>query len=46
MNISVVAILNIAGADYCCIISGSSKSEAMNLMTFIDLTKKTEYYKT
>ena len=28
MNLSDIAILNINGADYCCIISGISKSEA------------------
>ena len=32
MNLSYVAILNIHGADYYCIISGISKSEAVNLM--------------
>ena len=46
MNISEIAILKIAGADSCCIISGSIKSETMNLMKIIDLTKKAEYYKT
>ena len=33
-------ILNIKGADYCCIISRISKSEAINLMQNIDLTEK------
>ena len=33
-------ILNIKGADYCCIISRTSKSEAINLMQNIDLTEK------
>ena len=32
MNLSDIAILNIKSADYCCIISGISKSEAINLM--------------
>ena len=36
MNLSDIAILNIKGADYCCIISGIRKSEAMNLMQNID----------
>ena len=31
MNLSDSAILNIKGADYCCIISGISKREAINL---------------
>ena len=40
MNLSDIAILNIKGADYCCIISRISKSEAINLMLNINLTKK------
>ena len=40
MNLSDIAILNINGADYCCIISGISKSETINLMRNIDLTEK------
>ena len=32
MNISNIAILNINSAGYCCIISGISTSEAINLM--------------
>ena len=40
MNLSDIAILNIKGSDYCCIISGISKSEAINLMQNTDLTKK------
>ena len=46
MDLSDIAILNIKGADYCCIISRISKSEAINLMQNIDLTKKAEKYKT
>ena len=34
MNLSDIAILNIKNADYRCIISGISKSEAMNLMQY------------
>ena len=30
MSLSDIAILNIKGADYCCVISGISKSEAIN----------------
>ena len=40
MNLSDIAILNIKSADYRCIISGISKSEAINLMQNTDLTKK------
>ena len=40
MNFSDVAILNIKGADYCCIISRISKSEAIILVQNIDLTEK------
>ena len=32
INLSDVAILNIKGSDYCCIISLISKSEAINLL--------------
>ena len=46
MNLSDIAILTIENADYCCIISGISKIEAINLMQNTDLTEKTEYYKT
>ena len=31
MNLSDIAVLNIKGSDYYCIISGSSKTEAINL---------------
>ena len=39
MNLSDIAILNIKSDDYCCIISGISKSEAMKLKQSIDLTE-------
>ena len=39
-NLSNIAALNIESADYCYIISGISKSEAINLMQNADLTKK------
>ena len=32
MNLSEIAISNIESADYCCIISGIGKSEAIKLM--------------
>ena len=40
MNLSNIAILDINGDDYCCIITGISKSEAINLIQNIDLSKK------
>ena len=43
-NLRNIAILNINGADYNCIISRISKSEAINLMETIDLTENVEYY--
>ena len=40
MNLSDIAILNIKGSDYCCIISGISKNEVINLMQNTNLTEK------
>ena len=40
LNLSDIAILNSHVADLGCIISGTSKSEARNLMQNIDLTEK------
>ena len=40
MNLSDIAVSNIKGADYCCIISGISKSEIINLMQKINLSDK------
>ena len=45
INLRNIAILNIKGADYHCIVSGTSKSEAINVMQNIALTKKVEYYR-
>ena len=45
MNLSDIAILNIKGSDYRCIVSLISKNEAINLMQNVDLTKKAEHYK-
>ena len=42
MNLSDAAILKIKNTDYCCIITGISKSEAINLMQNIDLTEKSK----
>ena len=38
MNLSDIAILHIKGSDYCCIISGISKREAIKLFENTDLT--------
>ena len=47
MNVSDIAILNIKSANYCRIISGISKNEAINVMQNANLTeKKPEHYKT
>ena len=40
VNLSDIAILNIKGSDYRCIISLISKNEAINLMQNADLTEK------
>ena len=37
MNLSDIAILNIQGSDYWCIVSLISKNEAINLMQNADL---------
>ena len=39
MKLSDIAILNIHEAGYCCIISGISKNEAINLMQNVEMTK-------
>ena len=47
MNLSDIVILSIKGADYCCIISRITESEAINLMQKISIwPKKAEHYKT
>ena len=40
VNLSDIAILNINGSDYCCIISSIIKNKAINLMQNDDLTEK------
>ena len=42
MNLSDIAILNTESADYHCIISGISKSKAINVMQNTALTQKRE----
>ena len=45
MSLSDIAILNIKGSDYRCIISLISKNEGKTLMQNADLTKEVEHYK-
>ena len=40
MNLSDIAILNIEDSDYPCIVCRISKSEAIKLFQYIDLTEK------
>ena len=40
MNLSDIAIFEIKNTNYCCIITGISKSEATKLLQNIDLTEK------
>ena len=47
MNHSDIVILNIKGADYCCIINEISKTEAINLLKkMLIWLKKAKHYKT
>ena len=46
MNLTGIAILKVKNADYCCIITGISQIEAIELLQKIGLTKKSEHYKT
>ena len=40
-----ITILNIYGADYCCIINGIGKSKAVYLFKNVDLSEKSGIYK-
>ena len=40
VNLRDIAILNIKGSDYCCIISLISKNEPIKLLQNADLTQK------
>ena len=40
-----IAISNIKGSDYCCIISLISKKKAINLLQYADLTEKIDIAK-
>ena len=46
INLRDIAVLNINGSDYRCIISLIGKNETINLMQNADLTEKAEHYKT
>ena len=45
INLRNIAILNMKGSDYCCIISLISKNAAIKLLQNANLTEKKEYYK-
>ena len=40
INLGDIAILNLKGSDYCCIISLINKNKAINLLQNADLTLK------
>ena len=40
INLNVSAILNINGVNYCCVINGITKSEAINLLENANLNEK------
>ena len=40
MKLGDIAVLKIKGSSYCCIITGISKSEIINLLQNNDLTEK------
>ena len=42
MNLNNVAILNIHGVGYRCIVNGISNSEVVNLLQNVDLSEKSE----
>ena len=45
INLNDIAILNICGIDYRCIINGISKSKAINLLKMLIELKKLDHYK-
>ena len=45
INLNDHTVLKINGVDYCGIINGISKSDAMNVLRNADLTEKKEHYK-
>ena len=42
LRVILIAILNIKGSDYRCIVSLTSKNDTINLLQNADLTEKTE----
>ena len=40
MKLNDVAILSIKGTNYCCIINGFSKNEAIHFLKNVDMTEK------
>ena len=45
MKLNNIAILNIHGFDYHCIVNGMSKKGVVNILKKADLSKKLDYYK-
>ena len=45
VNLTDIAILSIKGSNYCCIISFTTKNEAINFLQNRDLTEKSGTYK-
>ena len=45
MNLGVIVILKVKNAEYCCIISRTSKSEGISLMQILIWLKNLEHYK-
>ena len=46
MNLSDIAILNIKGSGFRCVITGISKNEAVKLLQNANFTEKVEHHKT
>ena len=46
IDINSIFISNIHGVDYCCIIVGITKPEAVNLLRHTDLSRKKDHCKT
>ena len=40
INLNDIVILNIHDVDYCCVINGINKNDALNLLQNADLTKE------
>ena len=46
MKLREIAVLNVTGFDYRCIIGGIRKNKCINIKQNADLTKKAKHYKT